>query len=340
MYQRLRPLLFLLPPEFTHKISLCALHILSLLGLTRLFFRTSKTTPIECMGLTFKNRIGIAAGLDKNGDYLKGLSSLGVGFIEVGGITPRPQKGNPKPRLHRLVEDSAIINRMGLNNKGVDYLVKKLKRYKGDALIGVNIAKNQTTNNHDAEIDYVHCLEKIFPYTDFAVINVSCPNSSQIDALQNEIHLQRMLKHIITRCGQLQKQYHKKVPLLVKISPDLDDDDVTFIISLAKQLKLDGLVVANASNKRDNLTDTTKASIKGGLSGLPLNKISENMLTRIKQQAADLPVISLGGIMSADEAQMRLQLGADLLEVYTGLVYQGPRLIRDILKKITHLRRV
>ena len=328
MYRLLRPLLFLLPPEMAHKVSLTCLKLLYQLRLSRLLFGKAISSPVKCFGLTFKNPVGIAAGLDKNGDYIDCLASLGVGFIEVGGVTPKPQAGNPKPRLHRLVEQQALINCMGLNNNGVDYLVKNLKHSKHKCLIAVNLARNNTTPNEHAEDDYIYSLEKVFPYADFVVINISCPNSNHIEAQQSEDHLPRMLSTVLAKRDHLQQKYCKKMPLLVKISPDLSDEQLHYLVTVAKQAAIDGIVASNTSTGREGIAHTPQAALKGGLSGAPISSNAMTLLHKIKQQAPHLPVISVGGIMSGEEAQHRYTAGSELIQLYTGLIYQGTALIK------------
>ena len=329
MYRTLRPLLFLLPPEMAHKVSLTGLKILHKLGLSRLFFGRAKNNPVECFGLQFKNPVGIAAGLDKNGDYIDCLASLGVGFIEVGGVTPKPQLGNPKPRLHRLIKQNALINWMGLNNKGIDYLVDNLKNCQHKCLIAVNLARNKTTPNERAEDDYIHSLTKVFPYADFIVINISCPNSNNIEAQQNDQHLPRMLTKVIAKRDELQQRFCKKMPLLVKVSPDLADEQLKYLLTIAQQTHVDGIVAANASTSRIGVEQSEQAKLKGGLSGAPLTANSLSMLQTIKQHTPELPVISVGGIMTGEEAMQRFNNGAALVQLYTGLIYRGPELIKN-----------
>lgn len=328
LYQTFRPLLFKLPPELAHKVSLMTLKFVYRLGLSRLFFGKATPNPVQCFGLNFKNPIGIAAGLDKNGDYIDCLASLGVGFIELGGITPKPQPGNPKPRLHRIVEKQALINWMGLNNKGVDYLVKRLKACRHKCMIAVNLARNKSTPNEEAEKDYIYSMEKVFPYVDFVVINISCPNSNNIQAQQSETHLNRMLTTVLNRRDQLELKYSKKMPLLVKISPDLTDAQLNYLLATVEQTHVDGIIATNASVSRTGVEDTEQANYKGGLSGAPIREQSLSLLQKIKQQIPTLPVISVGGIMSAKDIDARFAAGADLIQLYTGLIYQGPELIK------------
>lgn len=326
MYRVFRPLLFCLPPELAHSLSLRCLKITYHLGLNRLFARKN-SDPIEIFGLHFKNRIGIAAGLDKNGDYIDCLASLGVGFIEVGGITPKPQKGNPKPRVFRFPKQRAMINWLGLNNKGIGHLVRQLKRSKRNCIIGVNLAKNHTTTNANAADDYCQSLESVYPYADYVCINISCPNSSNIEALQEYTQLKQLLTAIQDACEKCQTRFCKPMPVLVKISPDIDETTLKQIVALCLELNIAGIVATNTSTEHQALS--TPIGNKGGLSGAPLAEKSENVLRHIKAQAPDLPVISVGGIMTADDIQKRLSLGASLVQVYSGLIYEGPTLLKQ-----------
>jgi dihydroorotate dehydrogenase len=330
LYKLLRPALFLLPPELAHKLCLNALQLAYKLGITKLLAAKPAAKPYECFGIHFTHRAGIAAGLDKNGDYIDALASLGVGFIEVGGVTPQPQAGNPKPRLFRLTQDRAIINCMGLNNKGLDYLVAKLKQRKTSCPVGVNLAKGHATANENAAEDYLLGLEKIYLVADFVVINISCPNSSNIEALQNETLVSALLSSLLARRNALQNQHNKPLPLLVKISPDLTAEQLAGLLTVFDTLKIDGIIAANTTTTRTGLTNTLLAKQKGGLSGAPLTEAGLASLKQIKQQLPNMPVISVGGIMSSKQAQARLALGADLIEVYTGLIYEGFGLIKGM----------
>lgn len=342
MYKFFRPLLFLLPPEVAHTVTLNLLKFaaqLRLVGLrlTRSFAAIPSQHPTEIFGLNFKNRIGIAAGLDKNGDYLNGLATLGVGFIEVGAVTPKPQLGNPKPRLFRLIKEQALINRMGFNNKGVDYLVRNLQRYqthmiKQQCIVGVNLGKNKDTPLVNAAQDYIYCLKKIFLYADFATINISSPNTPDLRKLQTPEYLENLLSSIKQMRDALVAQHQKKLPLLVKIAPDLTDEELFSLVDIITKLQLEGIVATNTSNQRTQISSNPLAKETGGLSGKPITQLSYELLVKIRQRNQHIPVISVGGISSVAEAQRRFQADANLVQVYTGLIYEGPGLLEQLIR--------
>jgi dihydroorotate dehydrogenase len=320
MYKLLRPLLFCLPTECAHALTLNLLKLAHSFKLTHFFSATSLQKPITILGLSFKNRIGIAAGLDKNGDYIDSLAALGVGFIEVGAVTPKPQIGNAKPRLFRLVKQEALINRMGFNNKGVDYVVRNLKRRKSSCIVGVNLGKNKETPLEHAADDYIYCLEKIFLYSDFATINISSPNTPDLRQLQTPKYLKILLSAIKKIRDDLVAQHSKSMPLFVKISPDLTNEELMDLLDIITEVGMDGVIATN-----------TTITEKGGLSGKPVANRSYEMLGQIRQYTRQLPVISVGGISSVAEAQQRLAAGADLVQLYTGLIYEGPSLLRRLI---------
>lgn len=328
-YQLLRPLLFSLPPELAHQLSLQGLKWLHRLGLLRAKQTASK--PYTLFGLDFPNRVGIAAGLDKNGDYIDCLAALGVGFIEVGAVTPRPQPGNPKPRLHRVVEHQSIINRMGFNNLGVDHLVENLKKRKSNCIVGVNLGKNKDTPLEKAQDDYCLCLEKVYPYADFATVNISSPNTEGLRDLQGEAYLEKLLSDTQTCREQLVKQHGKVLPLFVKISPDLTEQEVKLSLTVAERCGFDGIIATNTSQTREPIARHKHADKAGGLSGPTITERSRLVTQWLAEHSAKLPIISVGGIDSAEEAQRRFALGADLIQLYTGLIYQGPGLIEKLV---------
>ncbi|MSP53051.1 MAG: quinone-dependent dihydroorotate dehydrogenase [Gammaproteobacteria bacterium] len=332
MYKFFCPLLFCLPPEVAHAITLNLLKFATVLKLTHFFVCKSTGQPINLLDLQFKNRIGIAAGLDKNGDYLDALAALGVGFIEVGAVTPKAQIGNSKPRLFRLVKEQALINRMGFNNKGVDYLVNKLKQRKSTCIVGVNFGKNKETPLAQAADDYIYCLEKVFLYADFCTINISSPNTPDLQQLQTPLYLENLLTAIKKKRDDLTIQHTKKLPLLVKISPDLIDAELYALVDMVDKLGLDGIIATNTTNQRSNVTNHSLAKQIGGLSGKPIARLSYEMLVKIRQHNKHLPVISVGGISSVADAKQRFQAGADLIQLYTGLIYEGPRLLRKLIE--------
>ena len=335
MYKLLRPLLFMLPTETSHYFSLSLLKIFHSIGLTRLFFRKIKSVPTEAFGLRFKNPVGIGAGLDKNGDYIDCLADLGVGFIEVGAITPKPQAGNPKPRLFRLTEDEALINRMGFNNKGVNYLVGNLKKRKTDCIVGVNLGKNKETPLALAKNDYIICLQQVYNYCNFLTINISSPNTPDLRQLQTPEYLEDLLTSVKNERDRCHTTYIKRIPLLVKIAPDLNDTDLALIIDVTHKVGLDGIIATNTTSSRDYNLQSQFAQEAGGLSGKPIEKVCADLLQKIHRHNQTIPIISIGGIASATEATKRFSQGASLIQVYTGLIYEGPRLPRKIIQALS-----
>ena len=334
MYKVLRYLLFILPAETSHYVALNALKFAHAIKLTYLLFPKPKNLPTKVFGLKFKNPVGIGAGLDKNGDYIDALASLGVGFIEVGTTTPRPQAGNPKPRLHRLIAANSLINWMGFNNKGVDYLVEKLKKRKSDCIIGVNLGKNFDIPLAQAHQDYITCLQKIYPYTDFATINISCPNTGNLTELQNKTYLQNLLTHVKQARQRLAIEYNKQMPLLVKVAPDLAEAELYEVVEVTEKVGLDGIIGFNSAKQRYALKSHKKAAYPGGLSGSAITEAADTMLQKINRYRNDLPIISIGGISSVAEAKKRLDHGASLIQLYTGLIYAGPGLPRKIINSL------
>lgn len=290
----------------------------------------------EVWGLQFKNPVGLAAGFDKDGKYIKAMSLLGFGFIEVGTVTPRPQIGNPKPRLFRLIKDQAIINRMGFNNEGVDFLVNQLKNLKkGDLIIGGNIGKNKDTPNEDAYKDYLICFEKLYSYVDYFVVNISSPNTPGLRSLQEKEPLRKILAALIER----RKQETIQRPILLKIAPDLTEGQLEDVIEVVEEQGIDGIIATNTTIERSPLTsdsNTIKEIGNGGLSGKPIQDISTRILKSIHSKTS-LPLIGVGGIDSEKAAIQKIDAGASLIQVYSGLIYQGPGLIKRIKKELVKI---
>jgi len=331
LYSGIRSVLFQMDPEKAHDFTLKWLQkSRSLVGLLS---PPLLKQPKTIMGLTFPNAVGLAAGFDKNGDCIEGMGALGFGFIEVGTITPKPQLGNPKPRLFRLKSDSAIINRMGFNNKGIDYLCARLKKsrpyYQG--IIGVNIGKNADTPLENAVDDYKICFEKVYELADYITLNISSPNTAQLRELQSGLLLEQLLSEMKELQLKLAQSSQRYVPLLVKIAPDLDE---IALVALAEKLlayKIDGVIATNTTVERIALHDTASTQM-GGLSGAPLMSLSTQKLARLRQLLGKhMPIIGVGGIMSGADAAMKFQAGADLVQVYTGLIYKGPALLHAIM---------
>ena len=335
-----RPLLFLFTPETSHHLALKALTLCLTIPIIsqvtrRLFHYNGGNEEKTIWGIPFPNVVGLAAGFDKDGKYIKGLDALGFGFIEVGTVTPLPQVGNPTPRLFRLKKDRGLINRMGFNNEGVDALVSRLKhldRKKISAVIGGNIGKNKITPNEEAHQDYLKCFEALHPYVDYFVVNVSSPNTPGLRALQDRDSLELILTTL------LQSETHLKSPkpILLKISPDLTQEAITDIVDLVNSLKIDGIITSNTTLSRDNL-ETSPTEIEsignGGLSGAPVKDKADQMLTWVNAELkSDKIIVAVGGIETSEDAKQKLQNGADLIQVYTGFIYEGPMMVKKIRK--------
>lgn len=339
MYFLLKLFLFRFSPENAHEITSKLLRLILRIPLFSSLFKSfysykdSKLSR-NVFGLTFENPIGLAAGFDKNANLYNDFSNFGFGFIEIGTVTPKPQPGNPKPRLFRLIKDSAIVNRMGFNNEGVEVAVNNLKNKKTKTIIGGNIGKNKWTENDLASEDYLVCFNALFPYVDYFVVNVSSPNTPNLRALQDKIPLMNLLSSI-QNCNNSKE---KRKPLLLKISPDLSKDELNDIIDVVLDCKLDGIVATNTTVDRSSLT-TQKEKIEsignGGLSGKPLKKKSTEIISYIhKKTNGKIPIIGVGGIHSPEDAIEKLKAGASLLQVYTGFIYEGPSIVKKINKEI------
>lgn len=328
MYRLIRPLLFSLPPEAAHAITLTALNAAARIGAMPSY--AVESSPIRLLGLSFPNRLGVAAGLDKNGTCIDGLGKLGFGFIEVGTVTPRPQSGNAKPRLFRLIEDRALINRMGFPNDGVQILRRRIKERRFTGICGVNIGKNADTPLPDAARDYVECLNAVYDCADYVAINVSSPNTAGLRSLQSGDSLRGLLDAVIDARTVLERE-HRHVPILVKLAADLSDDELVDAVRAARGCGIDGLIATNTTLSREGLRSHNIAQ-SGGLSGMPLRPRALHAVQCIRAEVgSNFPIIGVGGIGSADDAVAMRNAGADLLQIYTGLVYRGPGLIREIL---------
>lgn len=333
----IRPVLFLFDPEKIHHFTFLCLKVSSLIpGLLSLIFRKNKNKAIEVdiLGHKFKHPVGLAAGLDKNGIAIKPLSNIGFSFLELGTVTPKPQPGNSKPRLYRLVNDKALINRMGFNNDGVDALVEKLRKRPRNVIIGGNIGKNTATPNEKAVDDYVYCFKKLLGHVDYFVVNVSCPNISDLRELQDKDSLSEILSSLMS----IRSRSGVEVPVLLKVSPDLNKSQLVDLVNVVKDTGIDGLVATNTSVGRDNLkTDPHQVEQigNGGLSGKPLGEKSTDIIKSLRKELPKpFPIIASGGIMTADDAIGKINAGADLVQIYTGFIYEGPSLIGKILEKL------
>ncbi|MHA7878320.1 MAG: quinone-dependent dihydroorotate dehydrogenase [Saccharospirillum sp.] len=329
MYDVLRRGLFLLSPETAHDLSLDSLGALNRLGALSWMRPVVSAKPVNCFGLTFDNPVGLAAGLDKNADYLDALGALGFGFVEVGTVTPRPQPGNPRPRMFRVPESQAIINRMGFNNKGVDYLVARVRQSRYPGVIGINIGKNKDTAESDALSDYLHCLNKVYEHAHYVVINLSSPNTPGLRDLQFGDALSQLLEGLKERQHQLAGGGLKK-PILIKIAPDLSDDEVHKVASVFNRFEVDGVIATNTTVSREAIANESVAREAGGLSGAPLRSRATRVLRQFRSELRPgTPLIGVGGIVYGEDAVEKVEAGANLVQLYTGFIYRGPRLIRD-----------
>jgi len=334
MYSLIRKALFLTDPETAHGLALESLRLGHSVGATDILCKTQKQ-PVTVMGLTFPNPVGMAAGMDKNGDYIDALGSVGFGFIEVGTVTPRPQAGNPKPRVFRLEKANAMINRLGFNNKGVDHLVKQAQKRRFKGILGINIGKNFDTPIARAAEDYLICLEKVYPHADYITINISSPNTQGLRDLQGAEPLDDLLGSINGRRKQLAYEHGNRVPLVVKVAPDLDEQQITEIAGIVAQHEFDGLIATNTTISREEVKGLRHADEQGGLSGAPIRERANHVLAAFRTALpAEIAIIGTGGITSGQDAAGKIRLGADLVQFYTGFVYRGPDLVSDCLKAI------
>lgn len=333
LYSLARPLLFSLAPERAHEVSLSLLNKAHKLGISQ---QKITAKPVTCMGIEFPNPVGLAAGLDKNGAYIDALAGLGFGFVEIGTITPRPQVGNPKPRLFRLPEAKAIINRMGFNNDGVDQLIENVKASKFKGILGINIGKNADTPVEDATSDYLICLEKVYNYASYVTVNISSPNTKNLRSLQSGHALTELLETLKKRQLELAEQHQHYVPLVLKVAPDLTQLDIKFIASQLLQFKIDGLIVTNTTLSRDGVENLAHADEAGGLSGAPVFEKSTACLSAFaKYLNKKVALIGVGGILAGEQAIAKQNAGADLVQIYTGFIYNGPDLIKDCVEAMT-----
>lgn len=340
-YDLARSFLFRLDAETAHHLSLRALRLAENSGVLRTVFPASEfLAPVEVMGLRFPNRVGLAAGLDKEGNTIDALGRLGFGFVEIGTITPRPQAGNPKPRLFRLVEHEAIINRMGFNNPGIAAGVENVRRSKDfDGVIGFNIGKNKDTPNENAADDYLACLKAAYPVADYIVVNLSSPNTPGLRDLQGEEASARLLEQLKKEQELLAKEHGKKVPLLFKVAPDLDPPHVSALARVFLDGGLDGLIATNTTLAREPVAGHPRAGEAGGLSGRPLTARSTEIIRAFAGEfGGRIPIIGVGGISCAADAVEKIKAGASLVQIYSAFIFQGPRLIRDCAAALDTLR--
>lgn len=337
-YVLIRPILFALDPERAHDLTLRLLAIGGSLGFAH--STPAGNAAVEVMGLRFPNRVGLAAGLDKNGTAIDGLGSLGFGFLEVGTVTPRPQPGNPKPRMFRLPQHQAIINRMGFNNAGIDALRERLTQARYRGILGINIGKNFDTPIEQAVDDYLLCLDKAYAVASYITINISSPNTRNLRQLQGTSELDGLLGALKSRQTKLAEQHGKYVPLALKIAPDLDQRQITNIADALTRHRLDAVIATNTTIGREGVETSPVAAEAGGLSGDPLFEKSTAVIRSLaKALGGELPIIAAGGISSGKRARAKLEAGAALVQLYSGLIYRGPRLVSECIEATSNLQR-
>ncbi|MET0355300.1 MAG: quinone-dependent dihydroorotate dehydrogenase [Cellvibrio sp.] len=338
MYTHLRDLLFKLDAETSHEFSLDLIGATERLQLLKFFVSDIPANPVEVMGITFPNPVGLAAGLDKNGDYFNALGLMGFGFVEIGTITPKPQAGNSKPRLFRIPEAQAIINRMGFNNKGVDHLVERAKRRRYTGVLGINIGKNASTPVENAADDYVICMQKVYAHADYITVNVSSPNTQGLRDLQFGDSLNRLLEIIKVEQNKLQILHGRYVPVAVKIAPDMDNDSVIQVAKALLAQNIDGVIATNTTVGREGVEEFEMSRETGGLSGFPVRDKSTRVIRVLHSEVGDkLPIIGVGGITDGASAAEKINAGAKLVQIYSGFIYRGPRLISEATKAIEQL---
>ncbi len=334
MYKKLvRPILFLFNPEFIHNLSFLLIKIIFRIPIISFLLKNhfkleDVNLETNLLGITFKNKIGLAAGFDKNAELLNEIESFGFGHIEVGTITPKPQPGNPKPRLFRLSKDNALINRMGFNNDGVDKILSRIKSYNGNLIVGANIGKNKITPNNKAVDDYLYCFKKLLGYVDYFVVNISSPNTPELRKLQSKKYLQTIVQALNTE----RAKEKKGVPIFIKIAPDLRNYEITEIVDICIENKIDGIIATNTTVSRKNIKSKKFTSIgEGGLSGMPLKEMSNSIIKYLKSYSkGKIKIIGVGGVFNSDDVIEKLNLGADLVQVYSGWIYEGPSMIKKI----------
>ena len=331
MYSLARSLLFKLDAEKAHHFTLDALNKVYKLGLLPIF--DNRTKPVKLMGITLPNPVGLAAGLDKNGEYIDALGALGFGFLEIGTVTPKPQPGNPQPRLFRVPEHQGIINRMGFNNHGIDAMIQNIEKSRYQGVLGINIGKNAVTPIENAAADYLACLEKAYPHAGYITVNISSPNTKNLRDLQGGDELTALLTALKNKQAQLATEHGRYVPLTVKIAPDLDDAQIEDIARVVIQTEMDGVIATHTTTDKTALGSHPLAAEAGGLSGEPVREKSNRVLKLLAGHLdGKRPVIGAGGILSGSDAAEKLRLGATAVQLYSGMVYRGPELVRECIE--------
>ncbi|MFQ3190767.1 MAG: dihydroorotate dehydrogenase [Paraglaciecola sp.] len=334
-YPAIRKVLFQFDAETIHELTIKGLKSTGSTPLNALYKQRVAKKPVTVMGINFPNPLGLAAGLDKNGECINAFAAMGFGFIEVGTVTPRPQPGNPKPRIFRLPEANAVINRMGFNNKGVDYLVSQVRSAKFSGVLGINIGKNKDTPDENAKDDYIHCMQKVYDFASYITINISSPNTPGLRSLQYGDALNELLSALKVEQAKLEKQYNKYVPIAVKIAPDLTEDEVKSIAISLIDNNIDGVIATNTTLSREGVEGLEYGNEQGGLSGGPVKEKSTTVISLLAKALDNkLPIIGVGGIASSYDANEKLIAGASLVQIYTGFIYQGPPLVKEIVNGV------
>ncbi|MFD2166578.1 quinone-dependent dihydroorotate dehydrogenase [Thalassotalea euphylliae] len=335
LYSAIRKVMFQLDPEVIHDLTIKSLHLTGNSPLKGLYKQSLQEKPVDVMGIRFPNPVGLSAGLDKNGECIQAFSALGFGFVEIGTVTPRPQPGNPKPRIFRLEEANAVINRMGFNNKGVDYLVDQVRKADFKGVLGINIGKNKDTPEENAKDDYIHCMRKVYDHASYITVNISSPNTPGLRSLQYGEALNELLAALKEEQKTLAEKFGKYIPLAVKIAPDLTEEEVNGIAECLVQNNIDGVIATNTTLARDKVEHLLHGNEQGGLSGKPVKEQSTIVIKQLaKALDGKLPIIGVGGIHSAEDAKEKLEAGAALVQLYTGFIYEGPSLIKDIVDSL------
>lgn len=342
-YSLTRPILFGMDPEAAHDFTMNLMAKGQNTLLQKAWARPLVSDPIELAGLKFPNRVGMAAGLDKNARCIDALAAMGFGFVEVGTVTPRPQPGNPKPRMFRIPEKNALINRLGFNNEGLDAFLANVRRSQvrangGAMLLGLNIGKNATTPIEEATSDYIKALDGVYPHADYVTVNISSPNTKNLRALQSDEALDALLGAVADRREQLSSQHGKRTPVFVKIAPDLDEEQVGVIAATLQRHGMDGVIATNTTISRDAVKGLQHAEEAGGLSGAPVLEASNQIIRQLRSALGSrFPIIGVGGILSGADAVSKIRAGADVVQIYSGLIYRGPDLVTEAAQAIAHM---
>ncbi|MGB1237223.1 MAG: quinone-dependent dihydroorotate dehydrogenase [Pseudomonadales bacterium] len=338
LYPLTRSVMFRLDAEVSHNLALQSMNLAATLGVPKLLGAESLYAPTQVMGIKFPNPVGLAAGLDKDGKAIDGLASMGFGFLEVGTVTPRPQEGNPKPRIFRLPEHSAIINRMGFNNGGVDTLLANIDRARYKGILGINIGKNKDTPNEQANDDYLYCLRKVYSRASYITVNLSSPNTPGLRTLQFGESLNSLLEVLKHEQAKLALLHDKYVPIAVKIAPDLTEDEIVMVANSLKNYEIDGVIATNTTLSRQGVEDAREQHQAGGLSGAPVRNQSIRVIRTLHRELQGaLPIIGVGGICEGFDAAEKIEAGASLVQVYSGFIYKGPSLVAESVRAIQSL---